>query len=814
VPGRRDLLARRGHKLIEILITFDYNSKTIHQAFRYVHLSWGVEVRLNLVGFIVTAVSMAAFGQGTDSQVRDLQAFNNNSVLVWTSTSIYKTTDQGQSWSEIRLANGISQFISHLNFSNESDGIVLVTDLANSTLRLGRTNDGGREWTFELVLIDPQLLSDADILNAKLIRTAVLPSFLLRIPLQTSSNFKGSLTFTSVDGRSWKFYSRSVEPNSGDEAKGAEQRSGNWSLRTEGTCERFKSVCFQESKILIDGKDVTPPQIQAAIEPEKSWLRSEADRTPMFALPPGGTTRISLNRGFDQCNAPTVAQMQAWWNNSPHYNANIYMSGRNRACSAQPNLNAAWVDQITAMGWGLIPTVVGYQSPCTASTTTVKLSYDPVVAEQQGRGEADIAVTDATNLGLTTGSILYYDMERYDPPNPDTLGCEPATRAFLKGWTDRMHELGYISGVYGSPFNAQNHWVNLPPASKMDVVWLARWDNVMSVWTYVSFPTFPTTEWANHQRIKQWQAPHNETWGGVTINIDGNVLDAPVAGIAIARNKRADFDGDGKTDISVWRPDTGVWYALTSSNGGFTATQFGLSTDVLAPGDYDGDGKTDQALFRPSDGTWHILTKAGFYNTRQFGTSGDIPVASDYNGDGKTDIAVFRPSNGIWYIANSDSQGTYSYIPFGSAGDKPVPADYDGDGKADVGVYRQNGSDQEWWIQRSTAGFFATVFGTSGDMAVDADYTGDGKADVAFFRPSTSTWYILRSEDLSYYAFPFGAAGDIPSPGDFDGDGKYDDAVFRPSTGTWYVQLSTGGFSIVAFGSNGDKPIPNAYLPQ
>ena len=465
------------------------------------------------------------------------------------------------------------------------------------------------------------------------------------------------------------------------------------------------------------------------------------------------------------------------------------------------------------MGWGLIPTVVGYQSPCTASQTTVKLSYDLVTAEQQGRGEADIAVNDANAIGITAGSILYYDMERYDPPNPDTLGCEPATRAFLKGWTDRIHELGYISGVYGSPFNAQNHWVNLPTASKMDVVWLANWDNRPTVWFFNSFQSFPTSLWPDHQRVKQY-FNGTETWGGVQFNIDRDISDAPVAAPAIARNKIADFDGDGKSDISVWRPDTGVWYAATSSNGGFIATQFGLSTDILAPGDYDGDGKTDETVFRPSEGNWYILTKANVFTTRQFGTAGDIPVPADYNGDGKTDIAVFRPSDGVWYIANSDSQGTFTFIQFGTSGDKPVPADYDGDGKADVAVYRLNNGAEEWWLNRSAAGVFATSFGAAGDNAIQADYTGDGKVDIAVFRPSNGFWYVLRSEDLSYFAFPFGTNGDIASPGDYDGDGNYDAAVFRPSTGIWYVQLSSGGFSIVGFGQQGDRSVPQAYLPQ
>ena len=107
----------------------------------------------------------------------------------------------------------------------------------------------------------------------------------------------------------------------------------------------------------------------------------------------------------------------------------------------------------------------------------------------------------------------------------------------------------------------------------------------------------------------------------------------------------------------------------------------------------------------------------------------------------------------------------------------------------------------------------ALTFGNATDKPVQGDYTGDGRTDIAYFRPSTGQWFILRSEDFSFYSVPFGTAGDIPAPGDYDGDGKFDTTVFRPSTTIWYSQRSTAGTMIQQFGSNGDRPIPNAFVP-
>jgi len=147
-------------------------------------------------------------------------------------------------------------------------------------------------------------------------------------------------------------------------------------------------------------------------------------------------------------------------------------------------------------------------------------------------------------------------------------------------------------------------------------------------------------------------------------------------------NPNADFDGDGRSDISVFRQSDGAWY-LNSSTQGFSATQFGLSTDKITPADYDGDGKTDIAVYR--EGTWYWLNSSnGGFNAIQFGLASDIPQPADFDGDGRAELAVYRGGN--WYTLNL-ANNQFNAVQFGLSTDKPVVADYDGDGRADYAVY-------------------------------------------------------------------------------------------------------------------------------
>ena len=263
-----------------------------------------------------------------------------------------------------------------------------------------------------------------------------------------------------------------------------------------------------------------------------------------------------------------------------------------------------------------------------------------------------------------------------------------------------------------------------------------------------------------------------------------------------------DFDGDGKTDISVFR--NGVWFVLKSSNNTVITVTWGTGTDKIAPADYDGDGKTDFAIFR--NGAWSILqTSNGRLRTVRWGGTGDLPIPGDFDGDGESDIGIFRPSNGYWFYIKS-SNGVGVAAQFGTNGDVPLLGDFDGDGKADLAVFRP--STAVWYYRRSRDGQPLGVhFGASSDIPVPGDYDGDNLSDIVLFRPSTGFWYRLIS-----WAVRWGGNGDKPVPGDYDNDGKMDLAIDRGAT--WYVRRSANSYFTKNFGLGTDVHVPAAYLRQ
>ncbi|MBZ5624589.1 MAG: DUF1906 domain-containing protein [Acidobacteriia bacterium] len=230
-----------------------------------------------------------------------------------------------------------------------------------------------------------------------------------------------------------------------------------------------------------------------------------------------GPILVGTGEGFDKCSADTLANMQTWWAGSPYFDINIYIGGASRACSQQ-NLTASWVNQVLSLGWRLIPTWVGPQAPCNAFSH--KISSDPALADMQGSSEALAASDAAAALGLSAG-VIYYDMEYYSPSDQS---CDAAVKGFVNGWVRGLHSRNQVAGVYGSPLDAPD-WATV--ASPPDAVWLAKWDNRATVW---GLNPLSDSLWNNRNRLHQFMGGHNETWGGVTFNIDRDVEYGPVMG--------------------------------------------------------------------------------------------------------------------------------------------------------------------------------------------------------------------------------------------------------------------------------------------
>jgi hypothetical protein len=267
--------------------------------------------------------------------------------------------------------------------------------------------------------------------------------------------------------------------------------------------------------------------------------------------------------------------------------------------------------------------------------------------------------------------------------------------------------------------------------------------------------------------------------------------------------RRGDFDGDGRTDIVIFRPQTGDWHIKLSAVGftGDVVARWGQAGDIPVAGDYDGDGRTDTAVFRPATGYWFVQTRGQPEPARisqMWGLAGDIPVPGDYDGDRVTDFAVYRPLEGAWYVRLSGT-GVTEQRTWGLPGDVPVPGDYDGDGRDDVAVYRP--SEGRWHVALRT-GDRVVDWGLESDYAMSGDFDGDGVADFVVWRPSDGGWYIRNGRTGETRVVKFGQRGDIPVPGNYGTTDRTNIAVFRPRTGRWYMPDAAA----IDFGEGGDIP--------
>jgi Ca2+-binding RTX toxin-like protein len=281
--------------------------------------------------------------------------------------------------------------------------------------------------------------------------------------------------------------------------------------------------------------------------------------------------------------------------------------------------------------------------------------------------------------------------------------------------------------------------------------------------------------------------------------------------ITFSRTVAQDFNGDGRSDVTVWR---GQPNGSLVEAAGLSANALDASWRIAGLGDFNGDGR-DDILWRHSTGVigeW--LGQSGVF-TNNSGVAANavdnswvVAGVADYNGDGRDDI-LWRHSSGE--IGQWLGQANGSFINNGGAAANKVDTswtvvasgDFNGDGRSDILWRHSSGVFAEW--QGSASGALvnagAVLTGATGSVVGAGDFNGDGRQDILMRSGSgvITVWMGQTSGQFTSFT-PSQQLTDanwkISQIGDFNGDGR-DDLIWLHSsgaTGEW-LGTATGDFA-------------------
>ncbi len=499
--------------------------------------------------------------------------------------------------------------------------------------------------------------------------------------------------------------------------------------------------------------------------------RPRAARIASVPSTPGG---IYTGLGFDACSTPSASHMAAWAS-SPYRGVGVYIGGANMAC-AQPNLTAGWVSEESAAGWHLIPIYVGLQAP---SNSCGCAGISRASAANQGAAAAGDAVRRAQSLGVGAGSPIYFDMEAYSR-GP---GNSPAVLSFLAAWTAQLHAQGYASGVYSSGYSGIADLVSNYGTgyTEPDDIWIANWNGARTT----SDGSVPSGEWAAHQRLHQYSGAHNETHGGVTINIDGDYLDAATAAAGSATGSAGEWSATSPPTISghavvgqtlveghgswsgaatgyayQWEDcgtagnacvpiagATGQSYTPAASDVGHTIRVQEIASNATATSVPTSSAPTGQVL-SPTPFYW-LYTTHGSVNpslgTFWYGS----PVAGHYRGGSITGMAATADGGGYWLVTS-----TGTVFAYGDAARLPDPRP----GRAIRGIVAAPGGG--YWLYTANGNVYGTAGSAWYGSPVAGRYRGGSITGMAATADGGGYWLVTSTGTV----YPYGDAARLPAP--------------------------------------------------
>jgi hypothetical protein len=624
--------------------------------------------------------------------------------------------------------------------------------------------------TREYDLIVTTLPNQSSLLNARLIPTAIFVEPVLEITKEgcsTNGNIEPSetvsvdITLRNTGQAAATELKATLLAGNGVENPGPAQIYGT--MKTSGSAVT-RPFTFTVSSAVSCG-DIVDLRIR---------LEDGKDELGILTIPvQTGKRRIVFEENFDSVSSPDLPE---GWTTSVDGIAAEWVTSTGRSESDE---NAAYSDAPRTVGVNEL-----VSPPISIATTDAKLSF---------KNWYELETTFLRNR-VYDGAVL--EIQISDGGWQDILD---AGGTFVSGG----YNDGFIDACCSNPLTGRRAWSGRSGVDTEPVFV----DSIVNL---------PAAAAGNNIRFRWRVATDNGTFREGQYIDDIVVTDGFQCDCSVPEAGSApfDFDGDGKTDLSVFNPtdSPGQSDFRINQSGDNSISEFawGSVGDIPVTADFDGDRKTDIAVFRPSNGTWFVFQSSdGLFRAFNFGLAGDVPAPADFDGDGRTDAAVYRSSSGTWYILKS-SDGQALISQFGINEDLPVPADYDGDGVADIGLFRP--STGIWYSLLSDSGFSAVQFGTTGDKPVPGDFDGDAKADLVVYRPSEGVWYLLNSA-TGFSAVRFGLEEDAPLQADFDGDGKRDVSVFRPNGGVWYsISSSNGNTEVEAFGNQPDVALPGIFV--